>query len=298
MKKKGLTLVEMIIVLALMSIIGLAAMNFFSVELNIYGDQNNEANIKNDERAVTNYLTQDIRGTDATNSYNSTSSSYTSNIIWGNSNVISTTLGLTSTNNNYKMFLQKKNNTAVLYDLESGTLKRSSYTVNYSYNFDATTRSQFSNNNSNLPYIEDSTIKTVVGYGNKENIQDYLPYINNLNSLNNGAEVYVDAIFNSTGSIIMVYHIIDSNGNNVYYQIPLIAGSVTYSNPTETDIANNVSNFVVNELGGIATDGQYSTNKYPTYSIAITFNKKDGTTENIDVTESEINYGGHPYDTN
>lgn len=293
MKKKGLTLIEMIIVLALMSIIGLAAMNFFSVELNIYGDQNNEANIKNDERAVTNYLTQDIRGTDAMNSYNSSTGLYTSNII-EYSNEISTTLGLTSTNNNYKMFLQKKNNTAVLYDLESGTLKRISYTVNYSYSFDATTISQFSNNDSNLPYIKDSTIKTVVGYGNKENVQDYLPYINDLNSLNNGAEVYVDAIFKGTATITMVYHILDNNGNNIYYQIPLIAGSVTYSNPKETDIASNVSNFEVNELGGVATVGINSINTNPTYSITITFNKKDGTTENIDVTESEINYGGDP----
>lgn len=293
MKKKGLTLVEMIIVLALMSIIGLAAMNFFSVELNIYGDQNNEANIKNDERTVTNYLTQDIRGTDAMNFYNSSTGLYTSNII-ENSNVISTTLSLTSPNNNYKMFLQKKNNTAVLYDLESGTLKRSSYTVNYSYSFDATTESQFSNNDINLSYIKDSTIKTVVGYGNKENVQAYLPYINDLNSLNNGAQVYVDAIFKGTGIITMVYHIIDNNGNNVYYQIPLIAGSVTYSNPKETDIASNVSNFEVNELGGVATVGINSINTNPTYSITITFNKKDGTTENIDVTESEINYGGDP----
>lgn len=294
MKKKGLTLVEMIIVLALLSIIGLATMNFFSVELDIYGDQNNEASLKNDERNVTNYLTQDIRATDAMNSYNSSTRQYISNII-KDSSKISTALNASGVNTNYKMFLLRKNNTGILYDLESGTLKRISYTVNYSYNFDAATKSQFSNNDSNLAYIKDTTINTVDGYGIKENVGDYLPYINDLNSLNNEAEVYVDAIFNNSGKLTMVYHII-SNGDNVYYQIPLTAGNVTYSNPKETDLASNVSDFEVNELGGEATDGDASINSNPTYSIAITFNKKNGTTESIDVTESEINYGGDPYE--
>lgn len=308
MKKKGFTLIELIIVMALLSIISIGIFNFYSVELNIYSDQSYLSDIKNDERNARNYISQDIRGTDAKNFLEIANGSevYVNNIMFVNDTVTSNNIAATLTNrsadlqdidnSNLKMFLQKQNNTAVIYALQNHELKRISYTVNYSYTFDETTAGTQINDSDND--FNDTTIKNDTNLGTKEIVQKYLPYIRDLSTLENAGNIIDDIFKSDTGGVItMVYH--NTASAAIFYSKILTVGSTTYTDPIESTVASKVNDFTTTNVGAVANASINSaTNNQPTYGVNISFIKKDATMENIDITESEINYGGDSYETN
>jgi hypothetical protein len=130
-------------------------------------------------------------------------------------------------------------------------------------------------------YIRDSTINSLSnGSYTKENLQDYIKYINNIGEL--GADAVVDSIVNdnSNSQKYILYHNI-SDSTDTEKQVQLDIGGYNYINPLETTLANNVENVQVSNLGNSST-----------YSINVEFNLNNGKSETINITESEINYGG------
>lgn len=306
MNKKGFTLIELIIVLALLSIISMGIFNFYSAELNVYSDQSYLSDVKNGERNARNYISQDIRGTDSVNFWNSNggnggTGAHIYNILYNNADIMQQ-LGATNLNGinsvNIKLFIQKQNKTAVIYALQNNKLMRMSYTVDYLYNIVGAVSGTNTIGDTNNDFT-DSTIKDDAILGTKQNIQDYLPYIKDLSTLTENGVVVDDIFKDNTNRLTMVYH--QGDLANTFYSNNLTVGTTTYTYSSETNIATNVSAFTTINVDAPSTGTNNPNdiiNIYPTYSISIAFTEKNSINDNIDITESEINYGGDSYEIN
>lgn len=281
MKKRGITLIEMIVVMALMSIIGLATYEFYRDEMTIYNNQSVSVELQNDGKMCLNYIYQDIRKSEMNND----DSVKIENIKDLKGKVDSVNL------DDAVLFVEKHNNTAVIYTLKDKKLIRNEFEVNSNFLFE----------DGEEWNIGEKTLSEAIEDDSGKEIQTP----NKIDEVDNvPSDIILRSIYEKQNKTYIVYQNIagdklfkselknnTENKTYVYKSEKTLSRYVTKLNiiPVETEVAETT-----NEDGTKKTDEKKVNNAF---NLKITVgNTKANKTKTVSSSVVKINYGGDVFE--